>query len=87
MLNDQGKHPEALEYYKKALEINIKVHGQDHPVAADTLYNIALVHQKQGRHDLEAECFDKCTVIYEKVYGNEHSKTADARKKTARARA
>ena len=73
--------------HKEAPEIRLKTFGPEHPVAADTLYNIALVHQKQGRHDLEAECFDKCVVIYEKVYGNEHSETADARKKAARARA
>jgi tetratricopeptide (TPR) repeat protein len=87
VLDGQGKYPEALEYYNKSLEIMIKVHGQDHPIAADTLYNIALVHREQGRHDLEAECFDKCVVIYGKVHGDAHSETVDAREQAARARA
>jgi tetratricopeptide (TPR) repeat protein len=29
--NRQGQYERALEYYQKALEINIKVSGQDHP--------------------------------------------------------
>ena len=87
VLVDQGKYPEALEYYNKSLEIKIKVHGLDHPVAAGTLYNIALVHRRQGRHDLEAECFEKCAVIYGKVHGDAHSETVDAWKQVARARA
>ena len=87
MLDGQGKYPEALEYYNKSLEIKVKFHGLDHPVAADTLYNIALVHREQGRHDLEAECFDTCVVIYGKVHGDAHSETVDAQEQAARARA
>ena len=77
----QAKYPEALKLHEDVLAIRVAKLGLEHPVAADTLYNIALVHRQQGRHDLEAECVDKCVVIYEKVYGNEHSKTANARKK------
>ena len=73
MLNDQDRYSEALEYYDKSLEVMFKVHGQDHPVAAGTLYNIALAHR-----ELEAECFDKCVVIYGKVHGDAHSKTVHA---------
>ena len=54
---------------------------------ADTLYNIALVHQTQGQHDLEAECFEKCALIYAKAYGDDHSETADAQEQAALARA
>ena len=76
---------EAMIHYKQCVKIQEEELGLDHPVAAGTLYNIALVHRKQGRHDLEAECSDKFVVIYAKVYGNEHSETADARKQAARA--
>ena len=85
--NKMGENEKALEYYNKSLEIKIKVLGQDHLVAADTLYNIALVHREQGRHDLEAECFDTCVVIYGKVHGDAHSETVDAQEQAARARA
>ena len=36
VLDDQGKYPEALEYYNKSLEIKIKVHGLDHLDTATT---------------------------------------------------
>ena len=34
-----GENEKALEYYNKSLEIKIKVHGQDHPLVADTKVN------------------------------------------------
>ena len=74
---------EALTMHQKSLNIMLKVFGHDHPVAADTLYNIALVHREQERHDLEAECFDKCVMIYAKVHGNAHSETVNARMQAA----
>ena len=75
------KNPElAVHYNRMAAEAG-------HPIAADTLYNIALVHREQGRHDLEAECFDKCVVIYGKVHGDADCETVDAREQAARARA
>ena len=73
--------------YHKALAIDEKVHSPEHPRVADTLYDIALVHQEQGQHDLEAECFDKCVVIYGKVHGDAHSETVDAQEQAARAHA
>ena len=44
VLDDQGKYPEALEYYNNSLEIKIKVHGQDHPSMADTYNKCANAH-------------------------------------------
>ena len=55
MLKKQGKYEQALEMYNQSLATKFKMLGRDHPVVADTLYNIALVHQTQGQHDLEAE--------------------------------
>ena len=82
-----GENGTALEYYSKSLEIKIKVHGQDDPVAANTLYNIAMMHGEQGQHDLEAKCYGRCVVIYANAFGDAHSETADAREREAHAHA
>ena len=73
--------------YQKSLDINIKVHGCNHLVAANTVYNIAILHREQGQHDLEAECFDECAGIYAKVYRDDHNQTVDAQKQAAHAHA
>ena len=36
VLDNQGKHQEALEHYIKSLEIKAKAFGPDHPDVADT---------------------------------------------------
>ena len=33
----QAKYPEALNMYQKSLDINIKVHGCNHPLVASTM--------------------------------------------------
>ncbi len=73
--------------HEKALKTSVAVLGPEHPSAADTLYNIALLHREQGQHNLEAECFDKCVVIYAAVYGDAHNQTADAQTQAACAHA
>ena len=70
VLGNQGKPEAALAMYQKSLDTKLKVFGPDHPDAADTLYNIALLHRELGQHDLEAECFEKCVIIYAAVYGD-----------------
>ena len=54
--------------YQKSLDINVKVHGHEHPIVTTTLHNIGLVHREQTRYDLEAECFEKCGAICAQVY-------------------
>ena len=43
----QGKLEQALELYEKALKIDMKVSGKDHPDVACSMNNIALVYKKQ----------------------------------------
>ena len=42
---EQGKYPEALELHHKSLATKEKVLGCEHPLAADTKNNIALVYE------------------------------------------
>ena len=44
----QGQYERSLEYYQKALEIFIKVSGQDHPAVAASYNNIGVVYDSQA---------------------------------------
>lgn len=41
MLEEQGKHDKAMDYYKKALAITVKALGEDHASVGDICYNMA----------------------------------------------
>jgi len=72
----QVEYKEALEWYKKALDIRERVLGKDHPDTATTYHNIALLHQYQ-RNDKEAlEWYKKALDIRERVLGEEHPSIA-----------
>ena len=45
----QGKLDEAKPYMEKALAIDIKVHGEEHPDVAVSYNNIATLYQAQVR--------------------------------------
>ena len=47
MLLWQGKLEEAIELYKKAIAIRIKVQGADHPDIAANYSNLGLVYKQQ----------------------------------------
>ena len=46
--NTQGKYEEALEYYQKSLDIEIRVVGGDHPDVATSFNNIGEVYWMKG---------------------------------------
>lgn len=46
----QGNYPEALNMYTERLAAIWKFYGNVHPSIADTLNNIAAVHDKQGNY-------------------------------------
>ena len=72
----QGNYEKALEYYEKALVIQEKVLGKEHPNTAATYNNIAVVYKKQGNYEKALEYYEKALVIKEKVLGEEHPSTA-----------
>ena len=47
----KGDYERALPLYKKALEIEEKALGENHPDIATTLNNIAILYQKIGDYD------------------------------------
>jgi tetratricopeptide (TPR) repeat protein len=40
---DQGKLDKAIEFYEKALSINIKVLGEEHPIVASSYMGLGMV--------------------------------------------
>ena len=72
VLDDQGKYPEALEYYNKPLEIKAKVHGQDRPLVASTYNNIGEVYRHQAKYLEALEMYDKSLKIEIKVHSPDH---------------
>ena len=51
----KGKYDKALEYYYKALKIDEKVLGKEHPNTAGSYNNIGNVYDKQGKYNKALE--------------------------------
>ena len=71
-----GDYIQALEYYKKALAIDEKVYGKDHPETATSYNNIGLVYNTLGEPAQALEYHNKALAIKEKVYVKDHPETA-----------
>ena len=73
--NRQGQYELALEYYQKALEIDIKVSGQEHPDVAASKENIGLVFEAMGKKSEAKQMFTEAAGIRRKVLGADHPLT------------
>jgi tetratricopeptide (TPR) repeat protein len=69
----QGNYKTALKWYKKALAVQEKVLGSDHPDMATTYNNIASIYNSQGDYPTALEWYKKVLAIREKVLGPEHT--------------
>ncbi len=74
--NDKGDYDQALEYYRKALAIDEKVFGKEHPSTASLYSNIGSVYYDKGNYDQALKYYGKALAIEEKVFGKEHPSTA-----------
>ena len=70
-----GNYPKALEWYQKALDINEKALGLEHPDTAASYNNIAYVHYSQGDYQNALDGCRKALAIYERMLGTEHPRT------------
>ena len=50
LYDDQGRYAEAEPLYKRALAIDEKALGPDHPDVALSLNNLAALYDNQGRY-------------------------------------
>lgn len=71
-IDDLAEYERAVTFYKKALLIDEKTIGKEHPGYAACLNNLATVYQSQGRYDEAIEQFEEALEIGEKTIGKEH---------------
>ena len=75
MYKKQGNYPKALEYYGKALAIDEKVLGKDHPYAATSYNNIGSVYYQQGKYREALKYLEKALKIFKAKLGEDHPDT------------
>ena len=76
VLDAQGKYPDALGYYQKALEIDKEIYGERHPDVAACYNNIGMELYYQGNYDEALVCCKKALEIRTEIYGEQHSELA-----------
>jgi eukaryotic-like serine/threonine-protein kinase len=76
---DQQQWLLAKQTYERALEIDRRVLGDDHPRIAERLANLAIVAQNLGDLKLAETLFQDAIRRYEQAYGDQHPDTGAAR--------
>ena len=76
LFRHQGRYAEAEPLYVRALGINEKVLGPEHPDTARSLNNLAELWQSQGRYAEAEPLYRRALAIREKTLGPEHPNTA-----------
>jgi len=67
-----ARFDEALEYYKKALEIAEELLGKNHPTTATCVNNLGIMLKDLGDLDGARACFERTLKIHESAYGVYH---------------
>src|SRR5262249_51832491 len=76
VLRSEGNLPEARTYMGRALAIDEKVYGPEHPTVAIRASNLGLILQDQGDLRGARRYAEQALAIDEKVYGPEHPTVA-----------
>jgi tetratricopeptide (TPR) repeat protein len=74
--DNDGKYSEALEWYKKALDVCESTLGRDHSTTVTAYINISSVHFRKGEYPKAMEWLRKALAVKEKQLGSEHPETA-----------
>ena len=67
----QGHYADAIPLAERALAINEKVLGPEHPNTANSLNNLAALYQTTGAYDKAEPLYQRALAIREKVLGPE----------------
>jgi tetratricopeptide (TPR) repeat protein len=77
-LINQGQYAAAIPLAERALAIREKVLGQEHPLVATSLNNLANLYQDMGNYQKVEPLFQRSLAIREKVLGQEHPDVASS---------
>jgi tetratricopeptide (TPR) repeat protein len=77
-LIDAGRYADARLQHRRAFDLSSSVYGQEHPILAQDLNNLARASQKLGEYDDALDAFTRALAIAERTLGTEHSDYADA---------
>lgn len=72
ILHDVGQYDKAIEYFEKALKIDLKALGDEHPNVATRYNNLGSAWYSKGEYDKAIEYYKKALEILRKVYPNGH---------------
>lgn len=73
---NKGEYVKAIDYYQKALVIDKKYHGEEHPKIAIRYSNLGSAYNSKGEYDKAIEYYQKALAIDKKFYGEEHPEIA-----------
>ena len=68
----KGEYEKAIGYYEKALAIQLKTLGAEHPEVGTTYNNIGSVYDSKGEYEKAIGYYEKCLAIELKKLGAEH---------------
>jgi tetratricopeptide (TPR) repeat protein len=75
--HDARMYDEAMDYYIRAREIQIRTLGLRHPEVATTQSNIGQTCLQKGDRATALQCFRNSMEIFEEKFGSQHSKVAE----------
>lgn len=83
-LGEQGKHAEAEELMRTALEASIRSTGRESAVTANAMGGLATALSAQGKYAEAAPLFNEAVSISTSIAGAEHARTLSLRASEAR---
>jgi len=76
MAEELGFYDKAIDYCQRALEIDLKSHGEEHPNIADRYNSLGLVYDSKGEYNKALEYFQKALQVGIKYHGEESTHIA-----------
>ena len=72
-----GDFKEDLQFTQRALEIRIKLFGEEHQSTADCYYSLGITQHKKGDFKAAVKSKQRALKIRIELYGEELQSTAD----------